>query len=180
MANHASRGDLDTLIASVNRLELHQPVTTEWSASPFAWLLDLPSGTRGAVGRRLIEEWINSMGVPVHQETANNQRYVVVNGHRVQVKMSTLWNNGTYRFQQIRDQDYEYVLCLGLSPDDVHAWFIPKNELFVHLRGTAGQHTGAGARETFWLTTSPSGSEGWLDDHGNQLSTVRETIMSLA
>ena len=127
----------------------------------------------------MIYEWALSLGLDAHHETENKQHYVVVNGHRIQVKLSTLWSNGEYRFQQIRDQNYEYLLCLGLSPDDVHTWLIPKEELLLHLQGRAGQHTGAGARETYWMAVAPGGGERWLVDYGSQLSDVRAALLAL-
>ena len=40
-----------------------------------------------------------------------------------------LWQTGTYKFQQIRNQNYRFVVCLGISPHDAHCWIIPKNVL---------------------------------------------------
>ena len=106
----------------------------------------------------------------------DNQHYIDVGGHLIQVKLSTLWNNGEYRFQQIRNQDYDQVLCLGISPDDIHVWLIPKDVAIANL---PGQHTGSGAHETYWLHTSPRGSFRWLDDYGNQLSDVARLLHGL-
>jgi len=179
MVNTASKSAFDFLVRKSNELSVQHPGPRDWRASPFDWLLALPSGSRGAIARRFVEDWANEEGLNAHQVSDTRQRYVVVNGHRVQVKMSTLWANGTYKFQQIRDQDYEYTLCLGISPNDVHAWLIPKNELLIHLDGVAGQHTGASARETHWLQIDPARSDRWLSNFGNQLSDVRELLKDL-
>jgi hypothetical protein len=45
---------------------------------------------------------------------------MLINGHRVEIKFSTLWQEGIYNFQQIRDQNYEYAVCLGISPFEAH------------------------------------------------------------
>ncbi|MDQ0755054.1 hypothetical protein QFZ61_001041 [Arthrobacter sp. B3I4] len=102
----------------------------------------------------------------------DNQPYLDLNGVLVQVKFSTLWDSGFYRFQQIRDRDYDYCLCFGLAPFDMNAWLIPKEILDRHVIGTRGQHTGAGSNETWWLEISPSAQESWLDECGNQLADV--------
>ena len=179
MVNKASEADYALLVQKSQEFNDAYPITREWRRSPFNWLLTLAPGTRGAIARRMVEEWVAALGLSAHQMTDHRQRYVVVEGKRIQVKFSTLWNNGEYRFQQIRDQDYDYVLCLGISPDDVHTWLIPKDEMLEHLRGRAGQHTGAGAHETYWISVAPAGGEPWLADYGNQLSDVRELLLSL-
>ena len=179
MASLASRHDLDFFNARAAAYSAEYPATREWRQSPFGWMLTLAPGTRGALARRMVEEWASSLNLPAYQETEHGQRYVVVNSRRIQVKLSTLWQSGEYRFQQIRDQSYDYLLCLGLSPDDIHAWLIPKVELLSHLRGTAGQHTGAAADETFWIATAPSGGAPWLSEYGNQLSDVRGALQQL-
>ena len=159
LVNRASIPHYKFLEAQSVALQAQYPRPRYWPGSPFAWLLELSSGSRGAIARNLVQGWAADLGLTATQETHNNQRYVVVDGLRIQVKMSTLWENGTYRFQQIRDQPYDYLFCLGISPNDVHAWLIPKDDLLMHLRGDHGQHTGAGARETYWIVGMPGGSE---------------------
>ncbi|CAN5182184.1 hypothetical protein BH11ACT5_BH11ACT5_01160 [soil metagenome] len=119
------------------------------------------------------------MGLVTSRVTESHQHYIVVSGMRIQVKLSTLWRSNIYRFQQIRDQQYDYILCVGLSPADIHAWLIPKTDALEHLRGIAGQHTGAEATETYWITASPGRNENWLDEYGDQLSEVRSALLDL-
>jgi hypothetical protein len=179
MVNRASQADYELLVASSEHLTAAYPEAREWEGSPFNWLLPLAPSTRGAVGRNLVEAWATSLGIYGGRVRADNQTYLLFRGKRVQVKLSTRWVNGQYRFQQIRDQPYDYLFCLGLSPDDVHVWFIPKQDALDHLMGTSGQHTGAGATETLWLNVDPSVPQGWLSDFGDQLSTVRAVLQRL-
>jgi len=179
MVNRASIPDYKALVTASAALSAQHPTVRDWTGSPFDWLLALPSATLGAVGRNLIESWASGLGFYQGRERHNNQHYLVLNGHRVQVKLSTLWDAGHYRFQQIRDQPYDDLLCVGISPNDIHAWFIPKGEALLHLRGTAGQHTGAGATETHWLNVDPTQPQGWLSEFGDQLSDVRSLIQAI-
>ncbi|MGX5679864.1 hypothetical protein [Schumannella luteola] len=139
-------------------------------------MLSLTSGAIGAVGRKLVAGWANRLGLRTDQETVDHKTFVVVNGARVQVKTSTLWANNTYKFQQIRDDPYDRLLCLGVSPDDFHAWLIPKTEALTHA---SGQHTGAAARETRWITAIPNARNGWLDEYGGQLADVARLLTRL-
>ena len=179
VVNRASQPDYDLMVASVEELNADHPGARDWEDSPFSWLLPLAPSTRGAVGRRLVETWSTNLGVFDGRIRSNNQTYLILKGKRVQVKLSTRWVNGQYRFQQIRDQPYDYLFCLGLSPSDVHAWLIPKDEAMLHLAGTSGQHTGAGATETLWLNVDPTLPQGWLSEYGDQLSDVRLALRSL-
>lgn len=179
MANRASLEHLDFLVEEGRLLAAEYVANPAWVGSPFEWVTQLPPGARGAVGRNLAASWATYLGLEVRREGSHNQHYVAIEGHRVQVKLSTLWDSGVYRFQQIRDQDYEFLLCIGLSPDDVHAWLIPKDEAFVHLPGANGQHTGAGASETYWLELDGYLDPPWVEPFGNQLSHVRRLLEAL-
>ncbi len=49
----------------------------------------------------------------------------VIAGVRVEIKFSTLWRDrGGYTFQQLRDQNYEVAVFLGISPFDAHCWVV--------------------------------------------------------
>jgi hypothetical protein len=41
------------------------------------------------------------------------------------------WDLASFRFQQVRDEDFDFVFCLGFYPDAAFGWFIPKDEFYV-------------------------------------------------
>ncbi len=96
----------------------------------------------------------------------------VIDGKRVEIKFSTLWKTGVYKFQQVRDQNYELLFCLGISPFDAHAWLIPKRVLLDHVIGHTGQHTGAGGTDTPWINVAVGSPPDWMADYGARLSDV--------
>lgn len=146
-----------------------------WSGSPFEWIRAVPSATKGRVGKVLVTEWARSVGLFVAgAPDGKGDRWI--NGHLVQIKMSTLWDAGFYKFQQIRDQDYAYCLCLGISPFQIHAWLLPKNVIKEHVIGHMGQHTGSGASETSWLEVRPGVVHEWMSGYGDTLESVRLTL----
>lgn len=146
-----------------------------WSGSPFEWIRAVPSATKGRVGKVLVTEWARSVGLFVAgAPDGKGDRWI--NGHLVQIKMSTLWDAGFYKFQQIRDQDYAYCLCLGISPFQIHAWLLPKNVIKEHVIGQMGQHTGSGASETSWLEVRPGVAHEWMSGYGDTLESVRLTL----
>lgn len=149
-----------------------------WLGSPFAWILHQPSRSRGAIGEKLVAGWCATKGFDVVR-SPDSQADRIIEGHRVEIKFSTLWKSGGYKFQQIRDQDYEYCICLGVSPFDAKAWFLPKQVLREHVIGHMGQHTGASGTDTAWLGFPVGSPYPWMAPHGGSLSRVRDLITSV-
>jgi hypothetical protein len=83
--------------------------------------------------------------------------------HQVEIKLSTLWDTGQFVFQQLRDQDYRYVILLGVTPDEAKVWILPKN---VAMKHSTPQHTGGAGAETRWLSFDASQPPAWLARYG--------------
>ena len=147
-----------------------------WSDSPFKWIkTSLPSRTVGAVGEALVAGWAAAKGFDVTR-TGDSDADRIINGHRIEIKFSTLWANGGYKFQQIRDQRYEFCFCLGVSPFDAHAWLLPKDVLLERVIGHMGQHSGASGRDTAWLGFPVGQPYPWMAEHGGRLSDVEALL----
>lgn len=143
-----------------------------WTGSPFEWLRTLPSRRRGAVFKKLIAEWCTESGLDV-SASPDSDADLVIAGSRLEIKGSTLWETGTYTFQQIRDQNYRILVCLGISPFDAHCWAIPKQEVMRLWQSgiIRSQHGGARDTDTAWLTIDPTDPPGWLVGYGGSLGT---------
>ncbi|GAA1997323.1 hypothetical protein [Microbacterium pumilum] len=146
-----------------------------WLGSPFEWILRVPSRTKGAIGELLVQEWAIARGLDVRRSPSSNADRII-NGHRIEVKMSTLWRSGGFKFQQIRDQDYDHCLCLGISPFEVNAWLLPKDLLLEYVIGHMGQHTGASGSDTAWLGFQADDPYPWMAPYGDRLSTVAQLL----
>ena len=150
-----------------------------WEDSPLAWLkLGLTSPARGKAMRSILERWLVGAGFTV-QPLKERAADFAISGRRVKVKASSLWKGGTYRFQQIKDQRYDLLICFGLSPTEAHCWVLTKTLLLEQVIGQGyGQHTGASAVETAWLPVTPSHPQSWLlprsGDLGEALEVLRE------
>ncbi len=160
-----------------------------WRGSPFHWIKMRPSRQVGSIGEKLVAGWLATRGFDVARspDTAADR---LVNGHRVEIKLSTLWKNGGYKFQQLRDQDYELAICLGLSPFDAHCWVLPKAELLRRWRasiadgrevgGLRSQHGGATGRDTAWLAFDAAAPPDWLRPYGGTLAEAAAKLKKLA
>lgn len=145
--------------------------TNPWSGSPFEWILKKSSRTKGAIAESLVSGWCAAKGFDVTR-SPNSDADRIINHLRIEIKFSTLWKSGVFKFQQIRDQDYDFLFCLGVMPFDARAWLIPKEALYQHVIGHLGQHTGANAVDTAWLSFQSDNAPDWLSPYGGRLSEV--------
>lgn len=152
---------------------------SEWSQSPFEWVLKLPSGSKGKLGKRLVYQWCAVKGLSI-DNSPDSEADMQVNGHRVEIKFSTLWQGGIYTFQQIRDQNYEYAVCLGISPQQAHCWVISKKILKKYVIGHLGQHTGSSGQDTAWFSVNPNNPPEWILNCGGTLDEAYKILKSLS
>lgn len=150
-----------------------------WKDSPFEWVKSLPPGSKGKLGARLVSAWSAAKGLKI-DSSPDSDADLLINGHRAEIKFSTLWAAGGYKFQQIRDQNYEYLIALGISPHDAHCWVISKDILKKHVIGHKPQHTGAKGTETFWFGVEPSDPPEWLSGLGGTLDEAFSVLKGLS
>jgi hypothetical protein len=146
----------------------------EWEGSPFAWIKTRPSRQIGAIGEKLVAGWLAARGFNVAR-SPDSDADRIVEGKRVEIKFSTLWENGGYKFQQLRDQNYDFALCLGVSPFMAHGWVIPKPDimrLWKVERLIKSQHGGQGGADTAWIPVNLDAWPRWLGQYGGDLTTA--------
>lgn len=180
MVNNQHVTDFDLLQTAANYIkpELENELRM-WSNSPFNWIIRLPSGTKGKLGKKLISQWCALKGLAVDR-SPDSEADMLINGYRIEVKFSTLWQKGIYKFQQLRDQNYDFCICLGISPFLAHCWVIDKKILLQNVIGHLGQHTGVSGKDTAWFTVNPNNPPGWLIGCGGSLNEAYRKLNSLA
>jgi hypothetical protein len=143
-----------------------------WAQSPFNWIRSRPSRTKGKIGEKLVSEFLTEQGFYVTR-SPDSEADRVVEGFRVEIKFSTEWQSGAFTFQQIRDQNYDILICLGLSPTDASMWAMSKLDIFnakqLGATGLSNQHGGAAGTETMWLSFPATAPPAWLAGHGGKL-----------
>lgn len=170
--------EVRTLAALAASLEEdYANVDDPWRGSPFQWIQARPSRQKGAIGELLVAGWAASKGFDVLRSD-NSDCDRIINGLRIEIKYSNLWTNtAVFKFQQIRDQAYDYCFCLGLSPFDAQAWFIPKHVLLDSFQeGLTPQHGGQTGRDTRWLSFRATEPPVWLNAYGGRLGQVKQLI----
>lgn len=142
-----------------------------WEGSPFAWIKTRPSRQVGTIGEKLVAGWCAAKGLNVNR-APDSECDRIIEGKRVEIKFSTLWKTGCYKFQQFREQRYDFAICLGVSPFDAHCWVLPKTVLLQRVIGHTPQHGGAAGSDTAWLSIDASQLPAWLEEYGGTLATA--------
>lgn len=151
----------------------------DWAASPFGWIKRQPSRTVGKIGEQLVSGWCAARGFDVTR-APNSDSDRVIGGLLTEIKFSTLWKGGFFKFQQLRDQRYDIAVCLGLSPFDAHCWIVPKAVLFDQPEGVQPQHGGQSGTDTMWLQVNPRQSPMWLHEWGGSLAEAYAALHRLS
>jgi len=144
----------------------------EWDSSPFQWIRHKSSRSKGKIGEDLVRFWATRERMRVERPTDSGHD-CRIDGVPVEVKLSLVWAGGQFCFQQIRDQSYEVVCLLGLEPQRVHLWAVPKSVLWPKA---IGQHTGATGQDTRWLRFPAAHPPEWLAEYGPTLSKARAAL----
>lgn len=134
-----------------------------WKESPFAWIKSLPSKTVGKIGEQIVERWCIEKNFDV-KSSPDSDADRIIDGLRVEIKLSTLWQSGIYKFQQLRDQAYDVVICLGISPFNIHCWVLSKRLILEKWKSgeIRSQHGGRGGQDTAWIEVKPDNPHAWL------------------
>ncbi|MCX7929650.1 MAG: hypothetical protein N2663_02880 [Chlorobi bacterium] len=172
----------DTLVKIAQELEQEykEHSSHEWETSPFAWLkAGLPSRTIGKIGEEFVKRLCEHCGIQV-KSASDTDADLVIGKCRVEVKFSTLWESGSYKFQQIRNQNYDYLIALGISPNAAHCWVVSKDTILTKAKS---QHLGEKGSETFWVEINPTDSSKceWLTPPDGSLekaiTIIREKML---
>jgi len=172
---------LASLAASIEPDYVGEKEQAMWRGSPFYWIKGRPSRQVGSIGEALVAGWAASKGFDV-QKPLSSDHDRRIEGLKVEVKFSTLWtDNEIFKFQQLRDQDYDYCFMLGVSPFDAQAWFVPKSALATDRPpALVPQHGGGGGRDTKWLSFAAAAPPPWMSQYGGRLGEVRRLIEKAA
>lgn len=149
-----------------------------WKESPFAWVKGgITSRQKGKIGEEIVSFFLRENGFDV-VSSPDSEADLVVDGKRVEVKFSTLWSGGMYTFQQLRNQNYDLVFCLGISPGTAHAWVMKKADIvWDELRN---QHGGAAGSDTWWISfTPPDTPHSWMVPQDGDLTKVCDHLRAL-
>ncbi len=149
-----------------------------WEGSPFDWFRKKASSTKGKIGRDLAASLLEAAEFAVSRVGVG----LKANRKTIRIKLSLMWGAGGFTFEQIRETDFDFLLCLGLYPDSAYGWLIPKSELLVDgvlqdREGLKGQHGGQDDPNDFWITAvDPENIYPWLEPYGGTIDVLMKVI----
>lgn len=110
---------LDPIDLMVEIITQHTPRSI-WTDSPLEGYRRLGNTNRGQIGEDFIRRYAAEAGIDVSQGSRVTPTDLVIAGHTFEVKTASLGANGTFQFNHIRlDRTYQYLLCLGVTPNSL-------------------------------------------------------------
>ena len=174
--------DTETFAKLVGKLQKdYRDKDKKWRGSPFAWVRACASSQKGKIGEKVISAYLKDRNFNV-EPSPDREADRLINGQRVEIKTSLLWIKGLYKFQQMRPtQNYDFIICLGISPFDVHCWVISKQTLIERIESgdIKYQHSGKKGTDTAWLSVKPAEPQEWLSSYGGDLKSAVKIIAQL-
>jgi hypothetical protein len=174
-------GELDDVerfsqLAEVVLEEFADSCAQEWEESPFAGIRRVPSShKRGKMGEALVRKWARGEGLTVDE--AEHRGYdCAIDGLKVEVKTSLRWNSQRFVFLQLRDFTYEAIALLGLGPQEVRLWIVPKRVLWQCARM---QTKGVSHHGSKWVSFIVGATPEWLAPWGGTLDEARDALMRI-
>jgi site-specific DNA-methyltransferase (adenine-specific) len=142
-----------------------------WKNSPFEWVLQLPARKKGKLGRQLLASWLATKGISSNT-SGDASETLIIKDYRFAIKFSTIWTNGIYKFQQIRPDGYDYIICLGISPFEAHCWIFDREYAITNAQK---QHKTAEGAE-YWITIDPQKPKDWILNYGGSLNDAYKRL----
>ena len=107
---------VDLLVAIIRE---HAPEDI-WRDSPLVGYRMLANTNRGAIGEEFIRRFLTLNDIEVRNGGRTSPTDLRVGNIRFEVKTASLGANGTFQFNHVRmDRDYDYLLCLGICPNQL-------------------------------------------------------------
>ena len=157
-----------------NYVDKAQKEERAWADSPFHWIRKKRGNTISKIGKELIGALCAARGLCV-VDVRGTRANLLIEGHRVRLKTATL-SEGKYIFNQIRDEDFEYLVFLALSPFDAHCWVIPKH---VAIDKSLVQSSVQHGPRTDWTSFSPAHPPAGLRAYGGTISEAFAVLQRL-
>jgi len=148
---------------------------SKWENSPFYGINYLSPAQKGALGKKIVSDWFTSLGLDVVHSKEIGVDFEI-NKVKFAIKTSFLWENNIYNFQQIRNQSFDYIICFGISPEEIHCWIVNKDKA---IKNSVPQHGGEKGKDTFWFQVKPNKPNAWLNGLGGDLEITKQVLFRI-
>ncbi|MBI2630270.1 hypothetical protein HYW76_04145 [Candidatus Pacearchaeota archaeon] len=113
-------------------------IEEKWNNQPLYLIKILPNTSKGDLGEDFIEAYATELGFNVEHKESNKGDYdKKINGKKFEIKFATEDQSGNFQFNHIRmDFKYDWLICVGCSPNDIFFEIYPKEDVVMQRAGT--------------------------------------------
>ena len=111
---------------NVNPIELLVAIIKEhapediWQGSPVAGYRRLGNTNRGEIGEEFVRRYLTESKIKVTRGVRTALTDMGILKSHFEIKTASLGANGTFQFNHVRlDRKYNFLLCLGICPNDI-------------------------------------------------------------
>lgn len=112
--------------AKVNPIEILVEIIKEhapediWKGSPVAGYRRLGNTNRGEIGEEFVRRYLEGSNIKVSRGLRTALTDMGVLKNHLEIKTASLGAKGTFQFNHVRmDRKYNYLLCLGICPNNI-------------------------------------------------------------
>lgn len=115
----------------------HTP-KSKWTDSTLEPFRRVANTNRGDIGEDFVVRYLDRHGVSVRRSASRVEAWdLEIEGRRFEVKTASEDTSGAFQFNHIRlDRKYEYLLCLGIRPEEIRFGIWRKGEVSEGAAGT--------------------------------------------
>ena len=113
-------------------------IDSKWADKPLYLIKILANTSKGDLVEDFVTEYSNALGfTAVKNPTRQGDYDVKINNQKFEVKMATEDVSGNFQFNHIRyDYKYDWLLCIGVSPNEILFQVYSKGDLATNKAGT--------------------------------------------
>ena len=128
----------------------------DWVGQPFERIKTISNTKVGDVGQEFVQQYLTILNV--HHELPNSRQSpwdIKIMRKSFEIKTASEDVNGVFQFNHIRyHREYDALLCIGISPADIHAGAWSKADVATGAAGTLATME-KGANASYKLTKRP-------------------------
>ena len=110
---------MNPVVLMVEVIKEHAPKDI-WQGSPLKGYRQLGNTNRGEIGEEFIRRYVTAHDIPVGNGVRTSRTDLTIGDRCFEVKTASLGATGTFQFNHVRlDRDYDYLLCLGICPNEI-------------------------------------------------------------
>ena len=118
-------------------IEEHTPAS-KWSGAMLEPFRQVANTNRGDIGEEFVARYLDQFEIPVIRSASRIHPWDLdIAGLKFEVKTASEDRGGSFQFNHIRlDRSYDYLLCLGIRPEEIlfNGW--RKGEVSEGVAGT--------------------------------------------